>query len=344
MTIHKVRFEPVGIEIEAGEDETVLQAALRQGVFLTHGCREGQCASCKSLLVDGDLDMEHYSTFALPDYEYEQGYVLLCRGVAYSDLQVELINYDEDTLLAGSPIQTFQTVVSAIEPLTHDIKRLALQLTEPKEIQFKAGQYIDIRIPGTQESRSYSMANTPSVNDRLEFILKIFPGGRFSSRLNDSFVGSPLEVSGPYGSCVLRENSDAQIVLIGGGSGMSPLWSMLNDIAERGLNRQVTFFYGARTRRDLFYLDALAELEKRLPGFRFIPALSEPRPQDTEDQWQGATGLITEVVDQTLQAGINTDAYICGPAPMIDAALPVLRGKGIPNERILFDKFTPSGT
>ncbi len=150
MTAHKVRFEPVDVEITVDEDETVLQAAFRQGVSLMHGCKEGQCASCKSLLVEGDLEMEKYSTFALADYERDQGYVLLCRSHAYSDLTVELLNYDEEMILSGLPVQTVQTVVSAVEPLTHDIKRLALKLIEPRELRFRAGQYVDIRIPGTR--------------------------------------------------------------------------------------------------------------------------------------------------------------------------------------------------
>src|SRR6266853_4204320 len=122
MPTHRVRFQPVGIEIEVNEDETVLNAAFRQGVALTHGCREGQCSACKSFLLDGDIEMERYSTFALPEYESEEGYVLLCRSHAYSDLEVELINYDEDILRLGIPIVSLQTTVEAIEPLTHDIK------------------------------------------------------------------------------------------------------------------------------------------------------------------------------------------------------------------------------
>src|SRR5215475_13650452 len=324
MTTHKVRLEPVGVEITANEDETVLQAAFRQGVSLMHGCKEGQCAACKSLLVEGDLEMDKYSTFALADYEREQGYVLLCRSHAYSDLTVELLNYDEEMILSGLPVQTVQTVVSAIEPLTHDIKRLVLQLVEPSELRFRAGQYVDIRIPGSEAHRSYSMANTPTVNDHLEFILKVFPGGRFSSLLDAHFVGTALEVTGPYGSCVLREHATREVVLIGGGAGMAPLWSLLNDIIERDLKRRVTFYYGARARRDLFYLEKLEELQARLPEFRFIQALSEPFP---EDQWEGKTGLIPEVVAQTLSAGSEVDVYLCGPAPMIDAALLMLARK-----------------
>ena len=343
MPTHKVRFQPVGIEIEVNEDETVLNAAFRQGVSLTHGCREGQCSACKSFLLDGDIEMEKYSTFALPEYESEEGYVLLCRCHAYSDLEVELINYDEDILRLGIPIVTLQTIVEEIEPLTHDIKRLVLKFTEPgQRMLFTAGQYADIRIPGSDEHRAYSMANTPSTNGHLEFIIKVFPGGRFSGLLEGGIsVGQELVVKGPYGVFMLREKSNSEIVCIGGGSGMAPIWSLLNSMAERGIERKATYYYGARTRKDLFYLDRLQQLEERLPGFRFVPALSMATP---EDEWDGETGLITEVLERNLEAGqTQMQAYLCGPPPMIDAAIPVLVRKGIGEDRIFFDKFTPTG-
>src|SRR6266700_2515563 len=291
MAIHKVRFQPVNIEIEVNEDETVLNAAFRQGISLTHGCREGQCSACKSFLLDGDIEMEKYSTFALPEYESDEGYILLCRCHAYSDLEVELINYDEDILRLGIPIVTLQTIVEEIEPLTHDIKRLVLRFAEPgQRMLITAGQYADIRIPGSDERRAYSMANTPLTNDHLEFMIKIFPGGRFSSLLEGGIsIGQELEVKGPYGVFMLREKKPADIICVGGGSGMAPLWSRLSDMAERGVKRKATYFYGARTRKDLFYLDHLHELEGRLPGFRFIPALSMATE---EDAWDGETGLI----------------------------------------------------
>jgi propane monooxygenase reductase subunit len=150
-----------------------------------------------------------------------------------------------------------------------------------------------------------------------------------------------MEAKGPYGVFRLREKSDSDIICIGGGSGMAPLWSLLNDMAERGIKRKATYFYGARTRKDLFYLDSLQELEKRLPGFRFVPALSMAT---AEDAWDGETGLITEVLERNLEPGqIETQAYLCGPPPMIDAAIPVLIRKGISEDRIFFDKFTPTG-
>jgi len=137
---------------------------------------------------------------------------------------------------------------------------------------------------------------------------------------------------------MLREKSNSDIICIGGGSGMAPLWSLLNSMAERGIERKATYYYGARTRKDLFYLDRLQQLEKRLPGFRFVPALSMATP---EDEWDGETGLITEVLERNLEVGqTQIQAYLCGPPPMIDAAIPVLVRKGISEDRIFFDKFT----
>ncbi len=337
---HNVRFEPVGLEIEADEDETVLDAAFRQGVMLMHGCKEGQCSACKSFLLDGDLDMDRYSTFALADYERDEGYVLLCRSHAYSDLQVELINFDEEMLHSGVPIQVIQTRVESIERLTHDMRRLVLTLVDPPEMAFNPGQYVDITIPGTEKTRSFSMANTPSTDDRLEFIIRLYPNGHFSGLLDGGLKpGDPLKVKGPYGVFTLRDHPDRDLIFIGGGAGMAPILCLLRSMAESGSTRRATYYYGARGRRDLCYLEEMEKLTHRLPGFRFVAALSEP---GVDEEWDGEVGMITDVVKSGEDSLANTDAYLCGPPPMIDAAIPVLVGLGVDAGHILFDKFTVS--
>ncbi|MEH7113348.1 2Fe-2S iron-sulfur cluster binding domain-containing protein [Neobacillus niacini] len=343
---YKVTLEPVGMEMDVEEGETVLEAAFRQGVALMHGCKEGQCSTCKSLLLDGDIEMERYSTFALPDHEKEDGYVLLCKTLCYSDISVELLQFDEDALKLSIPIKTFQTSIESIESVTHDIRKLTLKLEEPSKIIFHAGQFVDIYPPGGTFYRSYSMGNTPSESNKLEFMIKIFEGGKFSTLLEEEFkTGDQLEVRGPFGNCIRREDSEGDIILIGGGSGMAPLWSILNDMVQKDVKRNVTFFYGARSKRDLFYLDKFAEIEKQLDGFRFIPALSEP---SKDDNWVGETGFITEVIDRYLKSSTisskDLDAFLCGPAPMIDAAISVLRDNGVTTDRISFDKFVPATT
>src|SRR6195952_5378942 len=160
---HVVRFEPVGVEIEVDEEQTVLRAAAEQGITLMHGCKEGQCASCKSFVLEGDdIELDRYSTFALPDFEKDEGFTLLCRAHVYEDVTIELLNYDEEMIRSGHPIQRAIAEVVANEPVTHDLRHLVLKLVEPSEIAFFPGQYVDITIPGTDAVRSFSMANISS--------------------------------------------------------------------------------------------------------------------------------------------------------------------------------------
>src|SRR4051794_29322491 len=339
-TMHTVRFEPVGIEMEADEDETILNAAFRQGIMLMHGCKEGQCSACKSFLLDGDVDLDKYSTFALPDFEEAEGWTLLCRAHAYSDLEVELINYDEEALHGGTPPRTVSTRVTAVESLTHDITRLCVTVDDDAPFAFKPGQYVDIRIPGgdEEEHRSFSMANLAAEAGELEFMIKRYPGGRFSGLLGDDGLkaGDALEVTGPYGVFTLRPSSPRRLLFIGGGAGVAPVPFPLGPLAEAGVERPATFYYGARTATDLFHLEEIAAMGGGLPGFTFVPALSE----DGDDGWAGETGLITDVVERMEDDLAEVDAYLCGPPPMVDAAIAMLERLGVPESHIYFDKFT----
>jgi propane monooxygenase reductase subunit len=337
--VHTVRLEPVGIEFEVDEDETILDGAFRQGLMLMHGCKEGQCAACKSFLLDGEVDMDRYSTFALPDYEQDEGWTLLCKAHAVTDLEIELINYDEEILRSGIELQTLAARVEAVEPLTHDIRRLVLRLDDGDPLAFHPGQYVDIGIPGTDEHRSFSMANTPSADGRREFMIKLYPGGRFSSLLADGGIapGDELQIRGPYGVFTLREASERPLLFIGGGAGMAPILSLLRARVERGCSRSGVFYYGARGTSDLFALDELTALSGAGPDLRFVPALSEVA---AGSGWDGEAGLITDVVDRCEQDLGQVDAYLCGPPPMVDAAIALLTARGVPEAHIHFDKFT----
>jgi propane monooxygenase reductase component len=342
---HRVRFEPVGIEIEADEDETILDAAFRQGLMLMHGCKEGQCSACKSFLLEGeegiDVELDRYSTFALPDFEKDEGYVLLCRAHTYDDLTIELINFDEDMLRTGVPIQHATAEVEVVESVTHDLRRLVLKLVEPPELAFVPGQYVDLYLPGTDGlKRSFSMASTPATDDRLEFVIKVYPDGAFSHLLDKGLsIGDRLELKGPYGLFTLREGRTSDVVMVGGGAGMAPILSLLRSMAERGMTRRAVYYYGARRSEDLCFLDELTSFEQRLPGFRYIPALSEP----AAGTWDGETGLITDVVDRLEGSLAGSDAYVCGPPPMVEAAMPVLERHGVATGDIHYDKFTTTG-
>jgi propane monooxygenase reductase subunit len=282
-----------------------------------------------------------YSTFALPDYEKETDHVLLCRTHVYSDVSFELLNYDEDLLSRSIAVKEFAGRVAKLSALTHDIRLLEIEIDKP--LKFWAGQYVDLTLPGRSITRAFSMANAPSEGARLRFIIKKYPDGAFSSLLDGGLnVGDAVIAKGPYGTCFRRENRPGPMLLIGGGSGMSPLWSILADHVESGEQRPVRFFYGARTRADLFYLEELASIAAKLPDFRFIPALSHAT---VDDKWEGETGFVHEVVLRHLReeklSGV-IDAYACGPTPMIDAMLPVLQMNGVEPDHIHFDKFTPA--
>lgn len=340
---HQVRFEPVGIEIEADEDKTILRAAAEQGVMLMHGCKEGQCAACKSFILDGeDVEHDRYSTFALPDYEKEEGFTLLCRAHAYEDLTIELLNYDEEMIRSGLPIQEAVVEVVSNENVTHDMRHLVVRLVEPETIKFFPGQYLDFAVPGTEAIRSFSMANTPTAeNGQLEFVIKVYPDGLFSEFLDKRVsVGDRLDVTGPFGVFTLRDAPTANLIFVGGGAGMAPILGLLRSMAERGIRRKATFYYGARRRKDLCFEKELRALEETLPDFRYVPALSEP---DDEQEWDGEVGLITDVVRRVEQDLTGTDAYVCGPPPMVEAAMELLPSLGVAEDRLFYDKFTTTG-
>lgn len=342
--VYTVRLNPVGIEFEVEEGETVLDAAFRQGIALPHGCKEGRCSACKCVLNEGEVELKPYSTFALNEMERDQNHILLCRSLAYTDLEVDLLNYDEDVLSKSIPVKSYEAEVARVVELTHDIRRLEIVLDQP--IKFWAGQYVDITLPGPEAvTRSFSMANTPLEGKELAFIIKKYPNGRFSSRLDGELQpGTRISVRGPFGTCFRREDKGGALILVGGGSGMSPLWSILHDHLESGEDREVHFFYGARTRKDLFYLDRFADIAAHNPRFHFVPALSSA---DDDPDWDGERGFVHEVLNahlRRLELGEEADVYACGPEPMIEALVPVLQMNDIASDRIFFDKFTPAGS
>ncbi|HEY4410817.1 MAG TPA: FAD-binding oxidoreductase [Acidimicrobiia bacterium] len=336
--LHEITVLPANITVKCSEEETILDAAIRAGFGLPYGCRKGHCSTCKAQVLDGEVDLEVDSIFSLSDFERDQGFTLLCSAYPLSDATVEIEGLDTADLDAVVPPVDHGAEVVAVTRLTHDIRGLRLALEEP--LEFRAGQFAQLGIPGTDVRRSYSMANPPSQPRQLEFMIKLVPGGAFSGHLDRLRPGDRLEVNGPHGSFFVRDG-DRPLLLVGGGAGMAPLWSMLQDLAERGDHRPVRFFYGARTPGDLFHRDAVAATGAGLADFRFVTALSDAGPGNATGHDRG---LVTDVVERHLGAGIaGHDAYLCGPPPMIDAALALLEGHGLAERvSIHYDKFTAS--
>jgi NAD(P)H-flavin reductase/ferredoxin len=317
----KVRFEPIGEEIHCSADETVLDAAFRHGYNLVYGCREGQCSACKCYLLEGDVALKAYSTFALSESEQANGYSLMCRAMPERDLVIELLHYDPDAYRLEHPIRDLVGIVEVVESLTRDIWRLVLHADG---FAFTPGQYVDLHVDG--ERRSFSMANID--DGRIELIIKRYPGGRFSGKLGGALQpGDEVGFTGPYGSLHAREG-DRPILMIAGGSGLAPILSLLRQLAAEGCERPIRFFYGARAEDDLFGVEEIGALA--LADFEFTPVVG---------------GFVHESVDVFMAGGSFTspDVYMCGPPPMVEAAEEMLIGKHkLDEQRIFCDKFTAS--
>ena len=330
-----VFFEPINEEIECEEDETVLDAAFRQGYSLVYGCREGQCSACKCFLLEGEVTLKRYSTFALSDSEEQSGYTLLCRAMPDSDLTVELLHVQENYRLEHA-IREGSGTVAACEPMTSDIYRLVLDVGD--DVDFTPGQYMDLHVPGTDLRRSFSMAGLPGTG-QLEFLIKAYEGGAFAEQLKAGIAaGSTIGFTGPYGS--LRMGStDRDVLMVAGGSGMAPVLSLLRQLAAAGSERRIRLFYGARTAEDLFYGSEISELGSRLPNFSYIEVLSHA----PDGSWDGATGWVHEVAGAALTAGdlSEPEIYTCGPPPMVDALISdFCAARGVEEREIHYDKFT----
>ena len=315
----RVVLEPLGETIDCGADETVLDAAFRQGYNLAYGCREGQCSACKCYLLSGDVELRPYSTFALSDTERSNGYALMCRAMPESDLTVELLHYDPDNYRLENAIGQVTATVVGVNELTRDI--VGLTLSVPEDFGWLPGQYIDVHIPDSGARRSFSIASLPG-EGVIELMIKRYAGGRFSSLLGEQITaGTALQITGPYGAFHLRR-SERPILMVAGGSGMAPVLGVLRQLAGERCERPVRFFYGAREERDLFMVDEIAALGERLPDFRFTPVTGR---------------FVHEAIDEELA---EPDVYMCGPPPMLEAVQELLVRRGVDESRIFQDKFT----
>jgi NAD(P)H-flavin reductase/ferredoxin len=332
-----LRIQPFDEVIQCGHDETILAAVLREKLFIRYGCKGGGCGTCKVLLVDGDVD-EPGTSFALSAAERNKGFILACSSVPVEDCTIDVDGMDlsDEEFHAGDVTATYDATLEVLEPLTHDIRFLRLRLDRP--MPFTAGQFVNVFPPGAGSSRSYSMANSPSDPGIIDLILKVIPNGFFSTYLGESArCGDRLKVEGPFGLLKIRL-SHRKVLMIAGGSGMAPILSMATDLAEKGNDRPVTLFFGARREGDLYLLDRIQQIAERMP-LEFIPALSEAWPED----WWGETGMVTSAIARRLPDLEGYDAYLCGPPPMIDAAIPLLVDSGVRDRNIYFDAFVPSG-
>jgi len=317
---YEVTIEPTGDVIEVDEGQTILDAALRQGVWLPFACGHGTCATCKCQVTDGDVDLGNASPFALMDLERDEGKILVCCATPESDLVIEA-DIDVDPDFEGFPVRDFKGTVKEIKDLSPTIKGIHFELDD--EMEFQAGQYINLNIPGIDGSRAFSIANKPSDGQSLELHVRQVPGGAGTTYLHEQLnVGDELEVSGPYGQFFTRLSDPQGVIFIAGGSGLSSPQSMILELIEKGDPREIYLFQGARSVSELYNREIFEALEKKHSNFHYIPALNAP---EEGDDWQGFTGFVHEAAQSYFDGRFDGHkAYLCGPPPMIDSAITTL--------------------
>lgn len=317
---YEVTVEPTGDIIEVEEGQTILDAALRQGVWIPFACGHGTCATCKVQVLEGEGDLGNASPFALMDVEREEGKVLACCCTPESDMVIEAdIDVDDDFM--GYAIQDFIGTVTEIKDLSPTIKGIKFSLD--KSIQFQAGQYVNLNIPGVEGSRAFSIANKPSDSQILELHVRQVPDGAGTAYLHEQLkVGDTLDISGPYGQFFVRKSDEQGAIFIAGGSGLSSPQSMILDMLEEKDGRPITLFQGARSVSELYNKDIFEQLDKEFDNFTYVPALNAP---EEDDDWQGFTGFVHEAALAHFNGRFSGNkAYLCGPPLMIDAAINAL--------------------
>lgn len=317
-------------EFQAKGGRTLLRTLLENKYFIPSACGgKGTCGYCKVRVAEGGGQALATEALILKPSELRQGYRLACQLKVKKDLRIHLPpEYLEIREYAGD--------VQLTEPVTADIRRIRIRLRSEERLSYKPGQYIQVRIDheGGTDFRAYSMASSPDEAGVVEINVKKIPGGLGSVHLHSLGTGSQVEFSGPYGDFFLRTDSHRKILCVAGGVGLAPLKSIVLYWRDHQTRRRLELYYGARTLQDLYDHALFAELAAAHPTFTYRPALSSPGPD-----WQGETGFIHTVLSRQLTDGPDSEAYLCGPPTMIEAVTEVLRQKGVPAERIWYDKF-----
>ncbi len=342
-----VTIRPSGRTFTTEGDETVLAGALRDGVGLPYGCKNGACGTCRGKLLEGTLTHKPHSASALSAEDEARGFALFCSALPTSDLVIEA---RELTGFGDIPIRKMPARIAKIERVAPDVAILSVQLPANERLQYRAGQYMDFILKDGVR-RQYSMATAPHADELIQLHIRHTPGGVFTDRLFG--VAEPavkerdiLRIEAPLGTFFLREDNARPIVLLAGGTGFAPIKSIAEHLFHKRINvdeagkpaREVRLYWGARSRQDL-YLNPLPEAwAAEQPNFLYVPVLSEPK---AEDGWHGRTGFVHRAVIEDLADLSGYQVYACGAPAMIDAARRELAAEcGLPEDQFFADAFT----
>ena len=331
---YQLTLEATGQVLEVEEGQTILDAALRAGIYLPHACCHGLCATCKINVTEGEVDHGVASNFALMDYEREEQKCLACCATLQSDVVIEA-DIDEDPDALNLPIDDFDGVVERIENLTPTIKGVWIRLDKP--MQFQAGQYVNLTV-GELDARAFSLANSPSTGDLIELNIKQVPGGQITGYVhNDLKVGEHVKVVGPYGRFFTRKSAQLPLIFMAGGSGLSSPKSMIAELLEDDCTLPITLVYGARTRDELYDHDLFVQWTQKYPNFTYVPALSAV---EEGDAWSGFRGFVHDAAKTQFDNDFRGHkAYLCGPPLMIESCISTLMQGRLFERDIYTEKF-----
>ena len=332
---HRITIRNTGHQFTANPDETILEAALREGLILPYGCRDGACGSCKGKLIEGSIDYGKYSNKALTETEREAGMALFCQALPLSDLIIEA----REVRKAGDiQIRTLPCRVQRIERPTDDVVILYLKLPANERLQFLAGQFLDILLKdGTR--RSFSMANAPHDDELLQLHMRHVAGGAFTDHVFGKMKERDiLRFEAPLGTFFLREDSTKPIVFVASGTGFAPIKSIIESALAKGVTRPMTLYWGGRRPRDLYMQDLPAKWAAEHAHFRFIPVISDAL---AEDHWTGRRGFVHRAVMEDFPDLSGYQVYACGVPVMVDAARrDFTTERKLPENEFFADSFT----
>lgn len=335
---YQLTLEPLGATIEVEDGQTLLDAALRQGIYIPHACGHGLCGTCKVQVTEGEVDHGPANPFALMEMERDDGMTLACCATLLSDATIEADLEDEPDAQI-TPVRDFAATVMRIVQLTPTIKALHLQLDTP--IHYQAGQYVQVHIPGIDASRAFSIANAPGADgssSEIELNVRLVAGGAGTTWLHEQVKeGDRLQLAGPYGRFFVRRSAALPMVFMAGGSGLSSPRAMILELLASGCTQPITLVYGQRCANELYYDDEFRALAAQHPHFTYVPALSAA---DEGDDWRGACGFVHEAAKAHFDGSFaGHKAYLCGPPPMIEACIAALMQGRLFERDIYTEKF-----
>ncbi len=331
----QITVQPSGRQFQVDAGESILAAAIRQGVGMPYGCKDGACGSCKCKKLEGTVVHGPHQSKALSAEEEAAGYVLACCAVPQTDVTLESRQVTDESAF---PIKKMPSRVTTLQKASHDVMIVTLQLPANDVFRYHAGQYVEF-ILRDGARRSYSMANAPHNGPHVELHIRHMPGGKFTDHVFGAMKEKEiLRVEGPYGSFYLREDSDKPMVLLASGTGFAPIKALIEHLQAKGNQRPATLYWGGRRPADL-YMDAwVRERVAELPWLSYVPVVSDALP---EDGWTGRTGFVHRAVMADFPDLSGHQVYACGAPIVVDSARAEFSAQcGLPVDEFYADSFT----